>query len=532
MLAPASSQKLHFRLPGLFQDGRNVVVGKEAVVLLLSLDRTVSFLRLLSDEPSLSDLLLSVRMEVAKNALGASLYWVRLATSDSLLLDRLARLGRLSGASLFVGQDKRFVAYRDEHAPFGYDLVSSLPDTDDLVLFSREHEVVCQKTRTLSLSELLQRLELVARPGGVWAQLFDEELRNENVFVSAAPGLCERLVRYLLCCGQQGELFVPVPPSPNTLDSERSIRDPFLRLSAPNRVILSRLLTLPSVRLFRQEGSRFLVEMGYAHPFRLLSLESLFSHDDWFLFFAHKRGPFRAHEPSRFPLSRLFAAKVDAQETGHNADASHHSEPPTFFQKTASPPLVKKLPQKTLTLRLVPRGLNTPWRVPSGVLLPWKKHNTLKKLLGVLSSDALSALSCVEVPGGLFCFGNQDVLHLGMGTLFCEAASHVYVNEAFRLVPELEPELLLHMLVASSSPSPNLVVEPTLFLLDGSHPVPLQIPLANARPFVSCMLAPLSPERVSVEPRDPKTPTLLQKPLSFFASHFPLFGLRRDPEKT
>lgn len=47
MLEPVARNKLSFRTSGLFQDGRGVVVGQTAVVLLLSVERLVSLLRLL-----------------------------------------------------------------------------------------------------------------------------------------------------------------------------------------------------------------------------------------------------------------------------------------------------------------------------------------------------------------------------------------------------------------------------------------------------------------------------------------------------
>src|SRR6185436_4443731 len=91
MLDPVALHHPGFRVPGLLQDARGVVVGSEAAVLLAGRERLVAFLRLLSEELTLSELLPSVRIEKLQSEVGAQLLACFFATGDSLLLDRCAR---------------------------------------------------------------------------------------------------------------------------------------------------------------------------------------------------------------------------------------------------------------------------------------------------------------------------------------------------------------------------------------------------------------------------------------------------------
>ena len=155
MLEPVARNKLSFRTSGLFQDGRGVVVGQTAVVLLLSVERLVSLLRLLSEELPLDDLLPSLRIEVVENALNASSYLLRFQSSDSLLLDRIARLTRLVGAPLCVGSGQHFVAYRDEQAPLGYDITELLAEPLDAAIYTPAFSQPYRLVRELQLAQLL-----------------------------------------------------------------------------------------------------------------------------------------------------------------------------------------------------------------------------------------------------------------------------------------------------------------------------------------------------------------------------------------
>ena len=170
MLEPVARNKLSFRVLGLFQDGRGVVVGQAAAILLLSVERVVSMLRLLSEELSLDDLLPTLRIEVVENMLRSTSYLLSFQTSDSLLLDRIARLARLVGSPLCVGNSPHFVAYRDEHAPLGYD-AQPLTEPADLTLYTPAFVQPYRRIRSLRLSQLLSQLQLLPLPGGLSAAL-------------------------------------------------------------------------------------------------------------------------------------------------------------------------------------------------------------------------------------------------------------------------------------------------------------------------------------------------------------------------
>ena len=146
------------------------------VVVLLSIERVMSLLRLLSEELSLDDLLPSLRIEVVHNPLAASSYLLSFQSSDSLLLDRAARLARLVGAQLCVGAGQHFEAYRDEHAPLGYDVRQPLTEPGDLALYTPTFAQPYRRVREVRLSQLLGQLQLLPLPGGLRAQLCPPEV--------------------------------------------------------------------------------------------------------------------------------------------------------------------------------------------------------------------------------------------------------------------------------------------------------------------------------------------------------------------
>ena len=77
MLEPASLHQTGFKVPGLLQGARGVVVSSHAALLLLVLDKVVSLLRLLSEGQLLTDELPSLRIEQGRNDLQALGHFLR-----------------------------------------------------------------------------------------------------------------------------------------------------------------------------------------------------------------------------------------------------------------------------------------------------------------------------------------------------------------------------------------------------------------------------------------------------------------------
>ncbi len=527
MLEPVARNQLSFRLAGLFQDGRGVVVGQSAVVVLLSIERVVSLIRLLCEELSLDDLLPTLRIELHRNPLGSTLYLVSFQSSDSLLLDRVSRLGRFLSAPLLVGTGKHFVAYRDEAAPLGYDVVEPQSDPADVTLYTQAMSQPCRRMRELSVADLVFQLQLLSLPGGVRRALVPEAGPDgtgmvaeppQDMFVSCGSQLVPNLVRYLWQAGVRGELLLPDPlPPPDGLPNERTVRTPLLRLEAPPAALLLRLHDLPSVRLLRREGTNFLVELGFTHPLRLPSIQSLFPSSDLFLFPANQRGPLRARNPSRMPLSRLLQQRISLP--GDPIEASQPLKPRLVASADSSPPPIK------MTLQLIPQGGQPSRDRLTATLVPWSRLATLQRTLGLLSGESIFALQAVGLKQGLFCFGSDAVLHLCTGQIFEEVAPQLFVPMRSRLVPQLLPTQLRTLLGQTDD---QLVV----FLPPETQPI--AVPRALATPLSLRLLSSLS-SKVTETVGEPSAlrepfPVLHCEPISFFST-LPLWGLSSEPEK-
>lgn len=530
MLEPVARNKLSFRVAGLFQDGRGVVVGQTAVVVLLSIERVMSLLRLLSEELSLDDLLPSLRIEVVHNPLSASSYLLSFQSSDSLLLDRAARLARLVGAQLCVGAGQHFVAYRDEHAPLGYDVRQPLTEPGDLALYTPTFAQPYRRVREVRLSQLLGQLQLLPLPGGLRAQLCPPEVDGyaeravtpagqAETFLTCGRGLLDRLLRYLWQLGVSGELLIPDPlPAPAGPVGEKLQTTPLLRLTAAPVALLLRLASLPSVRLLRLEGNNFLIELGYTHPLRLSSFSSLFPHQDLFVFLGQRRGPLRARSPSRVPLSRLLTPVLVTEDGSPEGGLSTPLLPRLLTTATPTAPPLR------LSLRLShkPRvGSQVP---PTATLIPWSRLPTLQRLLGVLSGDALWALRAIGLPVGLLVFGGEAVQHLVSGDLLDEPASLLFVPRCYQLLPQLPPAQLRALLGQSDDQLLVFVPGETQPL---ALPKSLAVPLSMRLLYVLAAKHPQTPLEPVVVPEP--AAALVSEPLSFF-SMVPLWGLSGDPE--
>lgn len=526
MLEPVARNQLSFRIAGLFQDGRGVVVGSEAVVVLLSIERVVSLVRLLCEELSLDDLLPTLRIELYRNPLGSTLYLLGFQCRDSLLLDRVARLARLLSSTLCVGAGRHFVAYRDDVAPLGYDVVDPLSDPSDLTIYTPTLAQPCRKVRELSIRELVDKLQLLTLPGGLGRELSPPPMPDgspapieppEEMYLVCGVGLLPRLLRYLWQSGVVGELILPDPlPSTDGLPSDRSARTPILRLANPPLPLLLRLAGLPSVSLLRREGSNFLVELGHAHPLRLSSMQSLFPSSDLFLFLAGRRGPLRAKAPSRTPMARLIEPQLASP--GEELAAPRPLVPRLLASAVTTPPPLK------LTLRLV-RAQPTAAEKLTAALIPWQRLGTLQRLLGLLSGESIFSLQAVGLPAGLFCFGSSAVQHLCAGQLYDETAPQVFVPAGSRLLPELPPPQLRTLLTQS---------EDQLVLFLPTEPQPLAVPKSLSSPLSLRLLQSLRsklPETL-LEPATLREmfPVLHCEPISFFST-LPLWGLSSTPER-
>lgn len=565
MLEPVALHQTGFKVPGLAQDARGVVVGTQAAVLLLGIDRLVSFLRLLSEELQLDDVLPSLRIELVRNPLGAQAYLLRLACADSLLLDRLARAARLCGAGLCVGAGQHFVPYRDRRAPLGYDASElHLPEpgagaaagADAYVLYSEVAAQPFTRVREVGLLQLLAQLALLATPGGARAALHQltgtlassEPGESPPVTVGAsglaadalaqgvpalpaplwltAPlGLVPRLSRYLWERGVHAELVLPdaLPPpalkGPLPVDPELGL----LRLTHIRGALLQQLLSLPGLRLYYPVADRLAVELGYAHPLRLAALGSLFAADRLYLFSGSRRGFTELPSRPLLPIERLIELRpVSAVSTGEREDAGTPLRPRLTPAVDPTVPPAGAPARLRVPLKLVAQPAERGQRLPTATLVPWSRTLWLSRLLYMLPATLLGGLEAACLDEGVLVLGAQGVHALPLGTLLYEPAAGVLVPLGWELLPRLPGELLAAQLGGTEE---RLL----LFLPDQSQP--LALPRVQLQPLSQQLLAPtlptLRPAPARSEALDPELHNAPVSALSMFAL-WPLWGRLGD----
>lgn len=460
MLEPVALSQPRFRIPGLSQDGRGVVVGSQAVLLFYSLDRLVSALRLLSGEPAIGELLPSLRIEEVHNPLGARGYLLRFACTDSRTLDRCAGVAAFCLGTLCVGTERHFVAYRDRRAPLGYDADALSAEASDYVLYTATTTQAYARVGELELKKLLARLQLLPVAGGVELAVRSLQKAGEELWLLVPVELSLRTLRFLFQRGLAASFALsdplppPSPPSDFAASRGASPRVPALQLlriepraeagaKAPFYGPVHLLLALPGVRALRPLNSHIAVEAGYVHPLRLLAFERLFDKEQRHLFLADGRG-------QALVLTLPATPFVPAAEL---VELCYAAAPATAMSDAAPPlvPLVRQPafgsgpPPLRLHLRLVKEP--TPQEPPAAVLVPWPQAQLLAKLLSLLPAPLFAELGAVCIDEGILFVGDSGaVASLPLGMLFYAAGPSVFVPFGLALVPRLRGERLTEKL--------------------------------------------------------------------------------------
>ncbi|MFO0573389.1 MAG: hypothetical protein U1A78_05290 [Polyangia bacterium] len=554
MLEPVALHQTGFRVPGLVQDARGLVVSTHAVVLLLGQERLVTLLRLLSEEPQLGDLLPSLRIEQVRNPLGAQSYLLRFACADSRLLDRIARAARLAGSTLCVGAGQHFVAYRDRRSQLGYDAAELLPVTakGDYALYTEAFAQSFQRLRDVPLVTLLSVLPLLPLPGGARAALPPERAgerpgerpgersgdrwidraaatspADDVLWLACPDGLRPRLLGYLFHAGVLGPVLLPGELAGGA--AEAGPLPTLLGLLGAPRSLLERLLGLPGVTLYRAITPRLLVELGYTHPLRLPALEPVIFHspghssgpssgpaagpahgrDEVLLFSGARRGFTVLPSPLRLPAERLVELRYTAPAPS-----------------TLSAPLLARAARP----REAPAGVRVSLRLcrgptpatPTATLLPWGRCQALSRLLYLLPLPALAGLRAACLDDGILILGAQGVPLVPLGELLYEAAPAVLAPLGWQLTPALLPSQIVS--VVGGGPD-RLVL---LRTGEGGAASPLLIAQAALRPLsLSLLSEAVRAEASPLVQAKSEPPEVRNDPLPAFAL-WPLWGARED----
>src|SRR4051812_47924416 len=103
MLLPVALHQSRFNLPGLAPDGRGIALGKQAAVLVPSLDGLVTWLRIVSERLPLDDILPALAIHEVRGGAGSREFLVVFHAASSSLVDRAARSADLAGGLTFTG---------------------------------------------------------------------------------------------------------------------------------------------------------------------------------------------------------------------------------------------------------------------------------------------------------------------------------------------------------------------------------------------------------------------------------------------
>lgn len=569
MLEPVALHHHGFKIPGLALDARGVAVGSHALVLLTGLERLVSFLRLLSEELVLDELLPGLRIERVRNRLGAQAYVVVIGCGESQGLDRLARVARLVQAPLGVGVGPHFVAYRDRRAPLGYDVDEIAAEPRDYTLYTAAFTQSYTRTGTLPFSRLLAQLDLLPLPGGARGVLAARAAGGagqgpgataisqgtaleDELWLTVPPGLLPRVLRYLwerATPAQVALLDAEAPPEPGQppepdgahgpAGPDAALRGALVQLrAAPARVLalLTELTALPAAeapRLFLPHGLNYAVELGHEHPLRLRGCQSVFRAEDVYLFTARRRGFMRVPAPRFVPAERLVTLHEAQPGSQPGAGPRDEDAPPPPGPPLRSEELRPKgsrgpsLRELRVALRLISQP--TPARTPTGALIPWTRAEALRDLMYLLPEPLLGELRAFLADAGLFVISPAGACALPIGTPLYEPAPGVYLPLGVALTPRLPgPVLAAHL--------PELA-DSVLLVLPAGEPASGRLQALRVRrdafsPLSHALLAPLDtrlrppPPRADAESAEPQPAVVRNDPLGLF----PLWGFVGDTE--
>lgn len=450
MLEPVALQRAgaSFRVPGLFLDGRGIVVGSEAVILLPSQGQLIAFLRLLSSQVALSELIPTLRCEEVRGAIGSQGYLLRLRCSESRSLDLCARAATFVGSWLGVGSARHFVQYRDAAAPLGYDALSLYSHSDgDCVLYAATSVLAYSRLSELSLLQLVQGQPLLARRS--LANALRQHDPRTPLWLLVPRTLLPRILRYLWQRSIDAAVALDEAGAGPSGNEPRAVGQGLLVLRVSGDLAGSpgALSGLPGLRWLLPHSDQLAIELGYQHPLDLTTFAGLFPSAQRLLFLADPLRILSLPTAEFVPIERLVQlSEIALHELAPPATARPLATPAPAVSATGLGSLPSVTPIVRCPLRLVAEP--TPARVAAASIVSWAQLSRLASLLYALPLGALDSLRAARLSEGLLIVG--DLSYLPIGELHYEAAAQVLVPLGLSLVPRLSPELLRAQIRADS----------------------------------------------------------------------------------
>lgn len=432
MLEHVALHQTRFNTPGVAPDTRGILLGKQGAVLFASIDKLVGFFRILSEETPLDDLLPTLKILQVKTPLQSRELLVVFHAASSYLVDRAARIARLLGGLTFTGSGKHFVKYRDDASPLGYDVdqLASDPSGAEFLLYADAFTQAYARVKEIAFRELVFRLSPRALPGEgkrfrCGAGRIDASDR-EVLWLLVRPGLAAAVLTYLWRNRVETEAVQVKREVGASFGGGAG--DLLVRVHKLHTRMLDLFAQMPGVEVHRPIGENFVVEVGFRHPLRLESCQSVFEKDKFYVFSGRREAVDVVASPDGGPLNLVAGEKLIAA----GFDLGQRREP-----RAAA---AARPDQVAVKLRLVP-SMAPPRRV-TATLISWQHLEWLKKLVFAVPPTVLTGYRVAPVDDGLLVVGAQGIDGLPLGEMFEEAAPKIYLPVGHELLPRVSESVL------------------------------------------------------------------------------------------
>jgi hypothetical protein len=490
VLLRVALHQTRFRTPGVAPDPRGVLLGPKGLLVFASLDRVVAFLRAVSEDGLLDELVPELDLRWVETPLGTRELTLSFAAGSSYRMDRVASLARLSGGGLFTGASRHFVRYRDASAPLGYDLGEVRDAAADLVVYDASYEQTYSVGRALPLRALLVRLAPIPAP--------EDEASGDALWVTAEVGIGHALIGYHPRSRDHARASLVEWPAESAFDdAPRRLHLVGLRAAPPRIVRLLR--SLPGVAVFRPATEEAAVELGFRHPVALDGCASVFPEGTLTLFRGDGEVSVVEALPRFAPVAALVRTPI-ALRAPFPLRGDGRGEPPAPF---------------ALPLTLAPT--QAPLRAVVATLVPKEQRAFLARLLYALPARILEGLSVALADEHVFLLDPRGIEGVPLGRFFTEVAPRVYVPAGMTLVPAVAPEVITGLVHAGGGGH--------VFFLPGED-APLGLPEGAFAPLSTRVLA-----EISARPVHAEAPESHDVPLGRFGYDAPRrFPMRGVPE--
>jgi len=417
MLVRVAPGQVRFVLPGLASTSSGVALGADILFRFATLERVVSFLRMVTAEANLDDVAASVQILLVRQGQGAREVLVRLTQISPHGIDVPIRAARAAQGQGFTGTGRHFAALRDAQSPLGYDVDHLGEGAHELILHAHQGDLAFKTEGELSLRELVMRLELVRDLRG------PEGLTPNSLpplcFLTVRQGLGETMISYF----HRAEVTAFASLCEVDGQTGETSRFYFFRLHDPPKRLFRLLHTTPGVSMFLPVASGVAVAAGYRHPIHLDACGGLFGGDRLLLL-----------QPAPLP-ARLLEPAPRAVAVERLISVARPVESPPVAESVRSAAL-----DMSVGLTLVRGSIGK--EHPMATLIPWEQLPWARKVFFALPASLLAHHRVVPLVSGLLVISSDGLTALPFGTLYKSAARGVLIPLGYSLRPGVSAGLL------------------------------------------------------------------------------------------